>query len=251
MRGVILAAGEGTRLAPVTDDRPKPLISVLGRPLLDYTLEAFAEAAITEIGLVVGYRGRMLAEYLRDHRYGMRIRCLLNPDYRRGNGSSVYSSREFVGGEPFVVAMADHMISSEILQRILSTPVEGATLCVDRRAQASPQLSDATRVWVDEKGFILRIGKSLEHWNAVDVGVFLFRPTIFPLLAGLMQDETRPCTVTRAARRAIASREGLRACDVSGCFWLDVDTPDDLAYARQALGRRIVEASADVGRVAG
>lgn len=161
MRGVILAAGEGTRLASLTAGQPKPLVSVLGHPLLDYTLKAFAEAGFRDVGLVVGYRGRMLAEYLRDHRYGMRIRCLLNPDYKRGNGSSIYAARAFAGGRPFIVAMADHMISSEILQRLLSTPVQGATLCVDRLAQASPQLNDATRVWVDRRAFILRIGKTL------------------------------------------------------------------------------------------
>jgi choline kinase len=251
MRGVILAAGEGTRLAPLTADRPKPLVSVLGRPLLDYTLEAFSEAGIEEVGLVVGYRGGMLAEHVRGGRYEMRIRCLLNLDHRRGNGSSIYSARDFVGDEPFVVSMADHMISSKILQRLLSTPMEGATLCVDRQAQASPQLDDATRVWVDEKGFILRIGKALEHWNAVDSGVFLFRPTIFPFLVELMEDESRACTVTGTVRRLIASGEGLRACDVSGCFWLDVDTHDDLAHARQALRRRIVESGSYFGQIAG
>ena len=250
MRGVILAAGDGTRLAPLTADRPKPLVPVLGRPLLDYTLEAFAQVGIKEIGVVVGYRERMLVEYLHSSsRYGMRVRCLLNPDYQRGNGSSIYAAREFVGSEPFVVAMADHMISFEILQRLLSTPMEGATLCVDRQAQAPPQLSDATKAWVDEKGFILRIGKTLERWNAVDVGVFLFRPTIFPLLGRLMENELRPCTVTRAVRRLIASGEGLRACDVSGCFWLDVDTPEDLAYARQALRRRVAETILELGRL--
>ena len=249
MRGVILAAGDGTRLAPLTADRPKPLVRVLGRRLLDYTLEAFAQTGIKEIGLVVGYRWRMLAEYLRDgHSYGARVQCLLNPEYHRGNGSSIYAAREFVGSEPFIVAMADHMISSEILQRLLSTPMEGAKLCVDRQAQAPPQLHDATRVWVDGRGFILQIGKALERWNAVDVGVFLFQPTIFPVLDKLMDDELRSCTVTRAVRRLIASGERLRACDISGCFWLDVDTPEDLAYARQALRRRMAEGISELGQ---
>jgi len=65
MRGVILAAGEGTRLAPLTAGRPKHLLPVLGRAMLDYTLEGFVRAGIRHIGLVVGYRGWMLAEYLR------------------------------------------------------------------------------------------------------------------------------------------------------------------------------------------
>jgi choline kinase len=252
MRGVILAAGDGTRLAPLTADRPKPLVPVLGRPLLDYTLEAFAQAGIKEIGLVVGYRGWMLAAYLRStHRYGMRVRCLLNSDYKRGNGSSIYAAREFAGKEPFVVAMADHLISADILEKLLSATMGGATLCVDHQAHTPPQLDDATRVWVDERGFILRIGKTLDRWNGVDAGVFRFQSTIFPLLARLMADETRPCTVTRAVRRLIASQEGLRGCDISGCFWLDVDTPADLAYAQQALRRRMAEAIPGQDRVAG
>ena len=251
MRGVILAAGEGTRLAPLTVDCPKPLIPVLGRPLLDYTLEAFAEARIKEIALVVGYRGWMLAEYLREgHCHGAHVQCLPNLNYQRGNGSSIYAARDFVGGEPFVVAMADHLISSAILEELFSGLAGEATLCVDRQAYDPPQFKDATRVWVDEEGFVVRIGKTLERWNGVDAGVFLLQPTIFSILARLMKDETRPCTVTRAVRRLIA-REGLRACDISGCFWLDVDTPADLAYARQALTRRMAEAVSELDRVAG
>jgi len=252
MRGVILAAGDGTRLAPLTVDRPKPLVSVLGRPLLDYTLEAFAQAGIKELGLVVGYRGWMLAQYLyNNHRYGTQIQCLLNPDYKRGNGSSIYAAREFAGDEPFIVAMADHLISADILERLLQVPADSAVLCVDYHAHALPQLDDATRVWVNEEGFILHIGKDLQRWNGVDAGVFLFQPTIFPILARLMEDETQPCTVTRAVRQLIASGEGLRACDISGCFWLDVDTPEDLAYARQALRQRMAEAISELDQAAG
>jgi choline kinase len=250
MRGVILAAGYGTRLAPLTTDRPKPLVPVMGRPLLDYTLDAFAQAGIEEIGLVAGYRGKMLAEHLRDHRYGTQARCVPNPDYRRGNGSSIYAARAFVRGEPFVVAMADHLISVEIVERLLSAPMGGAMLCVDHQAHAPPQLNDATRVWVDEKRFVLHIGKGLKYWNGIDAGVFLFRATIFPILARLMGDESRPCTVTRAVRRLIASPEGLRACDISGCFWMDVDTLADLAYAQRAVRQRMAEASLDPDRVA-
>lgn len=250
MRGVILAAGDGTRLAPLTADCPKPLVPVLGRPLLDYTLEAFGQVGIREIGLVVGYRGGMLAEHLRNHRYGMRVRCLPNPDYKRGNGSSIYAAREFAESEPFIVAMADHLISANILEKLLCAPRGSAVLCVDHQAHAPPQLDDATRVWVNEKGFILRIGKALQRWNGVDAGVFRLQPTIFPILARLMRDELRPCTVTRAVRQVIASGEGLRACDISGCFWLDVDTPADLAYARRALQHRMVKASSALDRAA-
>ena len=57
MRGVIIAAGAGTRLKDLTRDLPKPLIAVVGKPLIDYTIEAFSEAGFTRLGVVVGHDG--------------------------------------------------------------------------------------------------------------------------------------------------------------------------------------------------
>jgi choline kinase len=216
----------------------------LDRPLLDYTLEAFVHAGIKEIGLVIGYRGRMLAEYLRRGQHcGASVRCLVNSDYRQGNGSSICAAREFVRDEPFIVAMADHLISPEILERLLASLGESTILCVDRQACVLPQLNDATRVWVDEEGFVLRIGKALECWNGVDAGVFLFQRSIFSILTRLKVDEARLCTVTRAVRQLITNEEGVRACDVSGCFWQDIDTLGDLAHAQRALRHPMASAS--------
>jgi NDP-sugar pyrophosphorylase family protein len=92
MKGVILAAGTGTRLKPLTRDLPKPLVSLLGRPLIDYTIEAFVQAGFTELGIVVGYKDHLLRRYLSDGtRYGIRIQYLPNTHYWRGNATSDYS----------------------------------------------------------------------------------------------------------------------------------------------------------------
>ena len=71
MKGVILAAGAGTRLEPLTRELPKPLVSVLGRPLIDYTIEAFARAGFSRLAVVTGHNGHVLRRYLDDgSRYG-------------------------------------------------------------------------------------------------------------------------------------------------------------------------------------
>ena len=62
MKGVILAAGDGTRLAPLTNKCPKPLVPVLGRPLIEYTLNSFVQVGIRDLVIVVGHRGEMMAE---------------------------------------------------------------------------------------------------------------------------------------------------------------------------------------------
>ena len=64
MKGVILAAGDGTRLAPLTNKCPKPLVPVLGRPLIEYTLNSFVQVGIRDLVIVVGYRGEMIAKEL-------------------------------------------------------------------------------------------------------------------------------------------------------------------------------------------
>jgi choline kinase len=259
MKGVILAAGDGTRLAPLTLDRPKPLVPVLGRPLLDYTLDAFVAVGVTDLVLVVGYKEEMIRAWVGNgRRYGAQVTCVSNPDYELENAISLYAAREAVPDQPFILSMADHMVSSQILARLLAMGDDHDTLCIDRLARASPQLNDATRVWVvtdhhdilsprrdsirkgatarqGRVGFITRIGKEIEPWNAVDVGVFLFTPTIFAAIEELLRADQRSPNISQSVTRLIESGHGLRACDVSGAFWMDVDTLEDLRYAEQIL----------------
>jgi choline kinase len=211
---------------------------VLGRPLIDYTIEAFVKAGFTRLGVVTGFQGHLLRDYLDDgRRYGLRIQCLPNAQHSRGNASSILASQSFVQDEAFVVSMADHMISPAILKRLLACVGSGHTLCVDRHAHAPPQINDATKVWVDERGFVAHIGKGLTKWNAIDVGVFLFTPGIFHHITACLHNGV--CSITRTIRWMIACGDTLRTCDVSGAFWLDVDTPDDLRYACAVLRRRV------------
>lgn len=236
MKGVILAAGDGTRLVPLTLNCPKPLLPVLGRPLLDYTIEAFVEAGIRELVLVIGYKAEMIGRYVGDgSRYGASVEYAFNPDYQLGNALSVYAAQEVVGDEPFLLAMADHMISPHILEAVLAAQDGHDTLCVDRQAHAPPQVNDATKVWVDKRGFITRIGKRIEPWNAIDTGVFLFTPHIFAAISHLPRAGDEGCGISDAVTWLIEKGHGMRACDVSGAFWMDVDTLDDLRYVEQVM----------------
>jgi choline kinase len=108
-------------------------------------------------------------------------------------------------------------------------------LCVDRQTRGRPALRDATKVWLDKEGRVRRIGKRLKRRHAAAVGVFLFWPRVFDHLSDLLQHSSKKCSITHLVRRMIAHGDDLHACDVSGGFWLDVDTQDNLVYARQVL----------------
>ena len=249
MKGVIIAAGTGTRLKDLTRDLPKPLINVTGKPLIEYTIEAFMEAGFKKLGIVIGHRGRLLQRHLGDgRRYNIRIEYLTNDNYWRGNATSIFACQSFIEQEPFIVSVADHMISSEILQLLLESDRGYHTLCVDRQTRIFLQISDATKVWVNESGFVERIGKKLQRYNAIDTGVFLFRPGFFEYISAYPHEDH--CSITRIVMHMIASGDPLSTCDVSGSFWFDVDTLDDLRFARAVMRQRMLATAEEMNSYA-
>ena len=103
MKGVILAAGFGGRLRPLTLSTPKVLLEIGGQSLISYPFEAMRAAGIDDIGVVVGYRADEVSEYVQDMYPGVTI--IHNEHYDGGNAISIYAAREFVSDEPFVLCM--------------------------------------------------------------------------------------------------------------------------------------------------
>jgi choline kinase len=232
VKGVILAAGDGGRLGSLSVSTPKPLVEVAGKPLIEYTVRAFVQVGITDLVVVVGYRGEMVQAWLKDGAtLGARVKYIWNPEYELGNGLSLWRARTCVQGERFVLSMADHMISADLLEQVLADAGTHTMLAVDRSARSVDCWEEATKVFVDEDGFIQALGKELILWNAVDTGVFLCQPSIFDLFADLPHGPE-----LSEVMRAVIERERLRACDVSGAFWLDVDTAADLDLADRLMG---------------
>jgi len=238
VKGVVLAAGDGTRLDPLTRHIPKPLVAVAGRPMVTYGLHALIEAGVAELTIVVGHLGDRIRRALGETCRGAHLTYVESPDWQDGNGLSLCAAREAVGEEPFVLTMADHLISPRLVGRLLATKPTQDTLCVDRQPSSIVQVDEATQVWVDWTGWIRCIGKNLLRWNGVDTGVFWLTPAIFRAVEALRATGVSAPTLTQACCRLIEHGRGLRACDVSGLFWLDVDTPADLRRAERVLKAR-------------
>lgn len=238
VKGVILAAGDGDRLAPLTLDRPKPLVPVLGKPMIEYTLESFARAGVEDVTIVVGYLSHKLQKHVGDgRRFGLQVQFVYNPDYEKGNALSLYAAREAVGDSPFILAMSDHLVSQALVQRALERGGNACSLCVDYKPL--PLIVDeATKVLVDAEGRIRSIGKEISPWNGVDTGVFLLTPEVFEAIERVM-DEKGDCELSDAMTWLINQGSGLIACDVTGSFWMDVDTLQDLKLAERLLKKEV------------
>ena len=228
---VVLAAGEGNRLRGLSNGRPKSLLSVADRPLIDHVLMSIARAGIGEVVIALGYQGEKIEAHVGDgSRLALRVHYVWNPDYRLGNASSFWCALPLVAGSPFLLAMADHLCHPALLRAFLADVPDRIAIAIDRSTLDSERTDDATKVELHE-GRIGDIGKRLARWDGIDTG-FSFWP------AGVAARIDRSmCGGELAAMMAWLARDGggLAARDVTGHFWFDVDTEDDILLAEKMM----------------
>jgi len=243
MKGVIVATGLGQYLSPLTVCLPKSSNYVPERPLIDYAIEAFVNAGFEELGVVLGPNEEILRAYLQDSaRYGIAIYCLYNPWYARGSATSLYAAQPFVGGESFILALADRIFTPHILFPLLAYPWQTHVMCVTRRHKKGFGGHNGIKVQLDAQGRVQHIGKRLPHWHAVDAGIFLFQPYILHDLSYLLRHRAGQCSLIHLARSLIARGQDLFACDVSHtCCAAQVDQRDLFNYTQQVLSVRLVQ----------
>ncbi len=233
-KGIILAAGDGVRLGYLTATCPKVLLPLNGKgQLIRCPIEALAAAGVSDIAVVVGYLGAKVIEALGNgDDFGVRLQYIYNSDYLGGNAVSVYKAREWAQGEPVVLCMGDHLIDGEIVKRLLERQTFNETLCIDYTPAHHHELTEATKVTVDSSGYIKDIGKDLVYWDALDTGVFLLTENFFQALHELVQRRGTGVTISDVTSFLVGRGHPFDTCDVSGCFWADVDTKEDLNRVR-------------------
>ncbi len=232
-KGVILAAGDGDRLGALTVTCPKVLLTVNDRALISYPIEAMAAAGISEIAIVVGYLGDKVAEVLGDGSgFKVKMQYIFNPDYLGGNAVSVHKARDWAKGGPVVLCMGDHLIEDTLVRRLLDSQTLNETLCVDYAPAQHHQIAEATKVVLDSAGCITDIGKDIVDWDAIDTGVFLLTENFFRALDELVSKLGIDVEISDVIRFLIKREHRFHTCNVSGCFWADVDTEENLNMVR-------------------
>ncbi len=232
---LILAAGNGRRMHAVANGSPKPMIQVCGRPLLEHIILSAHQAGVGHFTVVVGYQGEMIKKYFANcHLAGVSLEWIENPDYYKENGISALRARDRLC-EPFLLLMGDHLFEAQTAVSLMQQPLhEGEViLAVDHKVGSVFDLDDATKVRVED-GYVVDIGKQIPDYDALDTGMFLCTPALFGALASSVKNGN--CSLSEGMR-ILASRRSLRAFDITGGHWVDVDTPLALAYAEVLLER--------------
>ena len=236
---LILAAGRGSRLADL--DLPKPLLPLLGLPLIERVILTARAAGLRNFTVVTGFEGERVRHFLDGlaTRRGIQINHVINEDWRGGNGLSVLRARDALKEEPFVLLMADHLIDERVLLELQSQPLEEGTvrLAVDTNLRNSlVDLDDVTKLEVSS-GLVTAIGKKLERYNAFDTGCFLCSPAIFSALER-SQVQSGDTTLSGGIR-VLARRGKVHTVDIGDMLWVDVDDPGAVERARRALLGRL------------
>lgn len=238
MKAVVLAAGDGGRLGRHTVTTPKPLVRLAGRPIIAYTLDALREAGVTDAVVVLGYRGMQVRDALERDPHGLHLEFAWNAEFHGGASLSLRAARPHLPAGPFLLLMADHLLSAGIIRRLIAAwrPGGPGLLATDASPWHDAYVDEATRVAFDPaSGFVEGIGKQLPRWDALDTGAFLLSPSVWAAVEAAPVD----CELSEIFGRLVAAGQ-LAAVDVTGEYWYDIDTEEDL----EAAGRQLAAGGA-------
>jgi NDP-sugar pyrophosphorylase family protein len=238
MKAMILAAGLGTRLRPLTDALPKPLLPVAGRPLIVWNLLLLRRHGITDVIVNLHYLGHLIERALGDgSQFGMKIAYSREP-VLLGTGGGLKQAEPFFGGEPFVVLNGDTLFDLDLdgLAAVHRQSRAMATMAV--RADPEPERWGA--VELDAARHVRRIngrgkadGKPGE--KRMFAGVHLMHPR---LLADVPAG--RETSIIEAYVRAIEAGETVAGCELSG-YWSDIGTPERYAQAQRDVEAGLID----------
>ncbi len=247
MKCLIIAAGKGSRLQQRGDS--KPLIPILGIPLIERVIRATLKAGADEFYVVIGYQGERVRNFLARlaDRLAVRITPLVNDDWDKENGLSVLKARDVLH-EPFLLLMADHLFDPNLVQPLTTLMLgDGEIALVVDGNTHNPliDMEDVTRVRVEDDGpkssksnskKIIDIGKGLADFNGFDTGIFLCSPAIFKALE---QSKGKDGDTSLSGAVRILAAEGRAKAILLDGFWIDVDDPAAFQKAEQALLKRL------------
>jgi 1L-myo-inositol 1-phosphate cytidylyltransferase len=232
---VVLMAGSGSRLRASGETLPKPLVSISGRPLIHYIIDALQKVGVRNLHAIVGADGDALVAALGPLIPSpMRLNPIPNPDWQKQNGISVLCAAGKVSA-PFILTMGDHLFDPSILKFLLEQADRSElNLAVDRKIETTFDLEDAMKV--QTRGDRLTgIGKNLATYDAIDTGIFLCPNELFEYLR--RAEENGDCSLADGVR-LMALDGKVRAIDIGDAWWQDVDTFAMRARAEEELSKR-------------
>jgi UDP-N-acetylglucosamine diphosphorylase / glucose-1-phosphate thymidylyltransferase / UDP-N-acetylgalactosamine diphosphorylase / glucosamine-1-phosphate N-acetyltransferase / galactosamine-1-phosphate N-acetyltransferase len=234
-KAVILAAGRGTRMRELTNDLPKPMIEVRGKPVLQHIIEGLRDTGVRRFMIIVGYHAETVRNFFGDgRRHNVDIEYATQT-VQDGTGRVVSLARNFVDESPFILSYGDILISPENYKRVVDLPDGCEAVITVTRGE---DVSKGGAVFVNEQMELVDIrekpkpGEPTSPWY--NAGLYAFRTSIFEFITKLKPSPRGEYELTDAIRDLAHSGKKVRALGLTG-EWADVRDPEILARLNSGL----------------
>jgi mannose-1-phosphate guanylyltransferase len=223
MLAVVLVGGFGTRLRPLTNDVPKPMLPVVHRPMIVRLVERLAEGGVTDVVLALGFKPEpFLAAFPDGHHGDVRVRYAVEPEPLDTAGAIAFAARSVGVGGSFVVANGDVLTDLDLDRLVADHQRLGASATIHLTPVDDPSAFGV--VEADSGGIVRRFvekpGPGETHSNLINAGTYVFEPEVLDLIeAGQrvsVERDTFPRLVAESRLAAVATDD----------YWLDAGRPE-------------------------
>lgn len=228
-RAVLLAAGRGTRMRDLTNDLPKPMIAVRGKPILQHIIEGLRGAGVNQFLIIVGWHAEVVRETFRDGAsFGIEI-SYATQVVQDGTGKVVELARAFAGNDPFVLSYGDILVEPSNYSRLTNLDAGVEAIITVKHNE---DVSQGGAVFLNERFELVDLrekpqpGEPASPWY--NAGIYAFRSSIFAFTARLERSPRGEFELTDAIRALAQSGKKVQALELSG-DWADVRDPEILA----------------------
>ena len=229
LKAVVLAAGEGSRLRPLTTSRPKPMIPIAGRPLLEHLLLSIKESGIKQVLLVVGYHSEMIESYFKDGKeFGLRL-TYVRQEKPLGTANAVKMAERYVDEDYFLAVYGDLFIHSSSIKSLIQKHSKKKVARMVVVPVKNPQRFGVVRL-VDcfVRGLIEKPKPGEAFSSLANAGIYIFPREIFKEISKTKASSRAEFELTDTILNLIESDKQILAEVIDPKSWNDLGRPWDL-----------------------
>ncbi|MDA9759297.1 phosphocholine cytidylyltransferase family protein [Gammaproteobacteria bacterium] len=235
MKAIILAAGVGSRIRPLTDNCPKSLLKINGKTILEMMLSHIKTCGINEVIFVLGYLQDQIKDYVKTQFPDLIVQFITNEKYEVTNtGYSLMLTKDFVKNSTFIKFDADVVFDINILKTLIASEYDNC-LCIDKNINLE---AEEIKVIIKDDNRVVKASKTVNPLDAIGESIGIEKisgetaHTLFNDLELMMKDEQYHQEYYEAAyERLIEKDVPFYALDISGLRWTEIDTKEDFMLA--------------------
>ena len=242
MKAIILAAGVGSRIRPLTDNCPKSLLKIGGKTILEMMLSHIQDCGINDVVFVLGYLQEQIKDYVKTNFPDLNAQFITNEKYSETNtGFSLMLAMESIKGSNFVKFDADVVFDKEILKKLIECEHENC-LCIDKNINLD---EEEIKVIIDKQNRVVKASKTVNPKEAVGESIGIEKISaetaklLLAELKAMMADEQNHQEYYEAAyERLIEKNVPFNTLDITGLKWTEIDTKEDFTIAEKIFNNK-------------